>query len=77
MVYSDGIHLVADTLKELHDFAQKIGMKKGWFQDRPDHPHYDIISKKFSEGALQAGARKVSTRQIVMLRRESKGQKTK
>ena len=26
-------HLVADTVDELHMFAQSIGLKRSWFQD--------------------------------------------
>jgi len=26
--------MFADTLEELHEFAQKIGMKREWFQDK-------------------------------------------
>jgi len=31
MVYTDGIHLVADSLEELHEFAHKIGLKREWY----------------------------------------------
>lgn len=43
MVYTDKIHLIADTLEELHKFANKIGMNKEWFQNHIRHPHYDIF----------------------------------
>ena len=41
MIYTDGTHLVADTLTELHKFARIIGMKREWFQSGR-LPHYDI-----------------------------------
>lgn len=56
MVYTDKIHLVADTLEELHEFASNIGMKSEWFQDHPSHPHYDIwgiILKKALDKGIQ------------------------
>lgn len=34
-------HLVADTLTELHTFAERIGLKRSWFQDK-SLPHYDL-----------------------------------
>ena len=42
MVYFDGIHLVADSIKELHEFARKCGMNIQWYQNHPAHPHYDV-----------------------------------
>ena len=32
--YDKYCHLVADTLKELHDFAREIKMPIAWFQNR-------------------------------------------
>lgn len=46
MVYTDGVHLVADTFKELHEFAVLIGLKKEWFQNNSKHPHYDLMGSK-------------------------------
>ena len=45
MIYTDRSHLVADTLQELHEFAEKVGLKRKWFQDHKDHPHYDITTR--------------------------------
>lgn len=65
-VYTDGIHLVATTLDELHAFAQAIGMKPKWFQKRrPQHPHYDILSHRRLAAAYVRGAINVRSRQIV------------
>lgn len=47
-------HMVADTLPELHEMADKIGINRKWFQNKK-LPHYDIcLSKK--ELAIQNGA---------------------
>lgn len=35
-------HLVADTHEELHDFAERLGLQRGWFQDQGRYPHYDV-----------------------------------
>lgn len=48
MVYTDGIHVVADTLQELHNMMENIGVKKYWFEGvRKGHPHYDLPKGKF------------------------------
>lgn len=50
-------HMIADSLTELHEMADKIGVQRQWFQASPpaSFPHYDIaLSKK--ELARQHGA---------------------
>ena len=43
MIAYDGVHLVATTLKELHAYANVIGLKRCWFEGlRKGHPHYDV-----------------------------------
>lgn len=66
MVYTDGVHLVADTLDELHEFAANIGLKREWFQDHPRHPHYDTTSKDKKLKAVNAGAMVVSPKDIIL-----------
>ena len=34
-------HLQADTAEELHAFAQKLGLKRAWFQTKPGRPELD------------------------------------
>lgn len=47
MIYTDKIHLVADTLNELHDFCVNEGIKRCWFEGvNRGHPHYDIPKHK-------------------------------
>lgn len=65
MVYTDGVHLVADTIDELHEFAQNIGLRREWYQDS-DHPHYDIFGGK-TERAMEYGAIKLRPREILMI----------
>jgi len=38
-------HLVADTLDELHAAAQRLGLKRAWFQGG-NMPHYDLMGSK-------------------------------
>ncbi len=36
-------HMVTDgSLEELHQFAERMGMQRAWFQNKPGHPHYDL-----------------------------------
>ena len=65
MVYTDGTHIIASELGELHAFAQSIGMKHEWFQDHPRHPHYDTISKRTKTAALRKGAVMKSSKDLV------------
>lgn len=40
-------HLWTDgDIEELHKFAQKIGLKRSWFQDKKNFPHYDLVASK-------------------------------
>lgn len=67
MVYTDGIHLIADTVGELHGFVRwKAGMSRSWFQDHPKHPHYDIWGAPLKR-AIAHGALSVSSKDIVRL----------
>lgn len=44
MIYTDRMgHLISDTnIDELHQFAEQIGLRREWFQDKPGRPHYDL-----------------------------------
>lgn len=50
-------HMIADTPDELHTMAQRIGVKRHWFQAPPkaSFPHYDIAKSKRAL-AVQFGA---------------------
>lgn len=57
-------HMTADTLDELHAMADRIGLRRSWFQDKPRFPHYDL-SPSMRVRAVAAGATEVTTRQMV------------
>ena len=58
-------HMLADSIAELHEMADKIGVARKWFQG----DHYDIcMSKRVL--AIQFGAVEVEIRQIVEIRRK-------
>lgn len=52
--YDKSCHMFADTLDELHSLANRIGLKRAWFQDKRV-PHYDLTEGKRLQ-ALQHGA---------------------
>lgn len=39
----------------MHQFASRLGLKRGWFQDRTRYPHYDVTIQ-VRERALRLGA---------------------
>jgi hypothetical protein len=56
-------HLFADTVGELHVFAEKLGMKREWFQVK-HIPHYDLTERR-RQYAVEMGAKEVSTKFLV------------
>lgn len=66
MIYTDGIHMVADSLKELHNFAKRLGIRPHWFEGvKRGHPHYDIPAKRWKEVMRQPNVRIVNSRVVV------------
>jgi hypothetical protein len=71
-------HLVANTIPELHAFAERIGVKKCWFENKrgKNQPHYDI-RKEMIEIVQQAGGKKVSNAELFLFLEKNYGTKTK
>lgn len=63
-------HMTADTLGELHEMAQRIGISALHFQGPPTcrHAHYDICKAKRTQ-AVRLGAVEVSSRLIARVGR--------
>lgn len=59
-------HMAADSLDELHEMAEKIGVATKHFQNKKDKPHYDICQQKKTK-AIQFGAIEVDDRKIIEL----------
>ena len=56
--WTGGGHLQADTAAELHAFADKLGLRREWFQSKPGRPekdHHDL-TRAGRELALTLGA---------------------
>jgi hypothetical protein len=88
MIYlHDSVHLMADLgadarglissadTEELHEFARRIGLQRGWFQAEPRHPHYDVWASR-RVTAIACGAVEVHFRLLrdccAMAKRESR-----
>ncbi len=52
-------HLMADTLDELHAFADRLGLPRRAFQDKTSGAHYDVTAE-LRERAIAFGAVPVS-----------------
>lgn len=65
--YNRWCHLVSDTsAEELHAFADEIGLRREWSQERPNasQHHYDMPPYR-RVMAVRAGAVEVSTKELV------------
>ena len=57
-------HMVADSLNELHQMADRVGVARKHFQNHGKIPHYDIC-KSNREKAIKYGAKEVSSKDLV------------
>lgn len=57
-------HMFADSIEELHEMADSIGINRKWFQNKPGFPHYDIAKSKKAR-AIELGAKEVTPREMV------------
>jgi hypothetical protein len=64
-------HLVADSLDELHQFAESLGLKRAWFQANASLPHYDV-TVEVRAVALSMGAVIADRRTLVFRGRQLK-----
>lgn len=63
--WTGGGHMQADTLEELHAMADRLGLKRSWFQSKPGkpwHDHYDLTRAK-RDLAIRLGAVAVTWRE--------------
>lgn len=49
-------HMWSEDLEALHAMARRIGMKREWFQNKQDFPHYDLVPSRRAK-ALELGAK--------------------
>lgn len=55
-------HMIAESLDELHEMADRLGLKRSWFQG----DHYDI-SMSVRARAVQLGAVEIGMRELAAL----------
>ncbi|MDB5192354.1 MAG: hypothetical protein JWQ96_1917 [Segetibacter sp.] len=69
MVYTDGVHLTADSLDELYGYANKLGLNTNWlhFMGRNIHPHFDICGNVKRRVLGDKSVKKVTCKEIVKL----------
>lgn len=65
MVYSDRKVLVADTMEELHAFAGKIKLHKGFFRNKQPVPYYQLVGHNIFRKAIFNGAIMIKTNDII------------
>ena len=58
-------HMLADSVEELHAFAERLGLERSWFQPGST-PHYDLSTRK-RRIAIQLGAISIERWQVVLL----------
>ena len=66
-------HLIADTLEELHAMADKIGLRREWFQNQGPTPHYDVMEVTRRK-AVAAGAIELDRRGFIETLRRIRGE---
>jgi len=59
-------HLVAENINFLHSFAEQIGLKRHWFQNKrgKKQPHYDVKGVMI-QAAIDNGAEQVGSKEII------------
>jgi hypothetical protein len=50
------------TDDELHEFAEKLGLKRSWCQEKKRFRHYDLVRSK-RELAIKNGAKELSLKE--------------
>lgn len=53
-----------ENIEVLHDFANKLGLKREWFQQGSSIYHYDLTESKRIE-AIKLGAIEINTRDML------------
>lgn len=67
-------HMMADTTEELLAMADRIGVQRKWLQRRGSpREHFDVCRAK-RKLAVAAGAMEVTSRDLVRMIRERRGQ---
>lgn len=63
-------HMVADTIEELHSFAESIGVKRCWYHSSSKYKHYDLNEDQ-RKVAVCSGAIEISSKELITLIKNS------
>ena len=63
MVYTDGVYLIANTIKELERLVAAVNLPQQYLNSATHFPHYRITDDHV-ESALQGGAKKVTSEKL-------------
>jgi len=66
--YDESCHLLADSVDELHGFAENLRLKRSWFQNK-SLPHYDLTSGMRAR-AVRAGAVEIDRKMLIEIFRK-------
>jgi hypothetical protein len=61
--------IVAGRLDDLHSFAERLGLRRDWFQGNASWPHYDLTPNK-RKLALRLGAVEIEAMEEARARKE-------
>lgn len=58
-------HMTASSIKELHEFANSVGIKRCWFSNKrgKNRPHYDVNQVYYND-CISAGAKAVTNSEL-------------
>lgn len=59
-------HMICSDLKYLHDFAKRLGLGRGWFENKRgrNQPHYDV-PQEFFNSAKELGAEVITSKELL------------
>jgi len=67
-------HLLADTEAELHAMAEKLGLKREWYQGKASTPHYDVAKGKRAL-AVSLGAIEIDRQRMYSIIKKIRGER--
>ncbi len=67
MIFFDNIgHMITDCEPdELHAFAQEIGLKREWYQEKGWYSHYALTTQRMRDKARRYGAKEIHPKELV------------
>lgn len=70
--WDQSCHMWADSEAELHTFANRLGLRREWYQDKTEFKHYDLTARRRVK-AVALGAVEVTRKELVTEIRKRRG----